>query len=411
MVGHCVVAWDLNGDIFELDASAWASTAALKLTKDSTGGGASPVGDSNVMDVKLAGVAFAGSLVIACALSDRKDTGGVVELEVGHSNVGCIAETSSTTVRWIAAAYTSPCFEISCVAHAIVDGDIANSDVLDVFKFAIVLTDAAHSEAKTSVPVLVLDEDVGTVGLCRDVVIAAINYPVAEGDIVRVNDIGTISVERREVEANLLLCVCAVDIHVFEQDILRVNDSHGPHLALHESCFLDDTVLHALKRDLMRSPREIIFAINFVVPNLSIAIECAIPEAVPMDVLAAKYPSSGLVLETDWQRVVEPVVDVSVPKKGAMDFNVDVGQASGVHDTANIVGLVLLEDDFAAVLSSFMTTGAECLYNGMRAIIGTGIDHAGLGAASVVVGSAVVGKGQGWKAKRGNELLVHLGCA
>ena len=95
-----------------------------------------------------------------------------------------------------------------------------------------------------------------------------------------------------------------------------------------------------------------------------------------------------------------------------MDLDVDVGQAGGVHDAADIVGLILLEDDFAAVLSSLVTTGAECLYNGMRAIIGTGIDHAGLGAASVVVAwSAVVGKSQGWKAKRGNELLVHLGCA
>ena len=191
-----------------------------------------------------------------------------------------------------------------------------------------------------------------------------------------------------------------------------MNDRHGPHLTLYKSCFLDDTVLHALKRDLMRSPREIIFAINFVVPNLSIAIQCAIPEAVPMDVLAAKDPSSGLVLETDRQRVVEPVVDVSVPKKGAVNFNVNVGQASGVHDAADIVGLVLLEDDFAAILSSLMTAGAESLHNGMRAVIGTGIYHAGLGAASVVVAwSTVVGKSQSWKAKRGNELLVHLGSA
>lgn len=95
-----------------------------------------------------------------------------------------------------------------------------------------------------------------------------------------------------------------------------------------------------------------------------------------------------------------------------MDLNVNVGQAGGVHDAAHIVSFVLLEDDFAAILSSLMTAGAECFHNGMRAVIGTGIDHAGLGAASVVVAwSAVVGKGQGWKAKRGNELLVHLGCA
>lgn len=95
-----------------------------------------------------------------------------------------------------------------------------------------------------------------------------------------------------------------------------------------------------------------------------------------------------------------------------MDFNVDVGQAGGVHDAADIVGLILLEDDFATVLSSLMTAGAESLYNGVGAVVSAGVDHAGLGAASVVVAwSAVVGKGQSWKAKRGNELLVHLGRA
>lgn len=412
MVGHRVVAWDLNGDVIEFDTSAWAGTAALKLTKDSTGRSTSPVGYGDVVDVELAGVAFARSLVVACALSDCKDTGGVVELEVGHSNVSCIAETSSASVRWITAADTSPCLEVGCVAHAIVDGDIANSDVLDVFEFSVVLTDAAHSKTKTGVPILVLDEDVGAVGLCGDIIIAAIDYPVAEGDIVRVDDIGAISVERREVEANLLLCICAVDIHVFEYDVLRVNDGHSPHLALYKSCLLDDAVLHALKRDLMRPPGIVVGAINEIVPDLAVAIECAVPEAIPMNVLAAEDPSSGLVLETDRQRVVEPVVDVSVPEKGAVDFNVDVGQASGVHDAADIVSLVLLKDDFAAIFSSLMTAGTEGLHNGMRAVIGTGVYYAGLGAASVVVvWSTVVGKTQSWKAKRGNELFIHLGSA
>ena len=191
-----------------------------------------------------------------------------------------------------------------------------------------------------------------------------------------------------------------------------MNDGHSPHLALYKSCLLDDAVLHALEGDLMRSPGIVVGAINEIVPDLAVAIECAVPEAIPMNVLTAKDPSSGLVLETDRQRVVEPVVDVSVPEKGAVDFNVDVGQASGVHDAADIVSLVLLEDDFAAILSSLMTAGAEGLHNGMRAVIGTGVYYAGLGAASVVVvWSTVVGKTQSWKAKRGNELLVHLGCA
>jgi len=195
VAGHCVVAWDLNGDVVELDASAGASTTALELAKDSTSGGASPVRDSDVVDVKLASVALAGSLVVACALRDREDAGGVVELEVGKGDVGCVAKTSTATVRWVATTHTRPCLEVGSVAHTIVDCDIANSHVLDVFEFAIVLADAAHGEAKTSVPVLVLDEDVGAIGLCGDIVIATIDYPVSESDIVGVDDISTISVE------------------------------------------------------------------------------------------------------------------------------------------------------------------------------------------------------------------------
>jgi len=190
-----------------------------------------------------------------------------------------------------------------------------------------------------------------------------------------------------------LLCICAVDIHVLEENVLRVNDRHGPHLTLYKSCFLDNTILHALEGDLVGSPGEVVGAINKIVKNLSIAIQCAVPEAVPVDILAAEDPSSGLVLETNGQRVVEPVIDIGVPQKSAMDLDVDVGQAGGVHDAADIVGLVLLEDDFAAVLSGLMTTGTESLYNGMRAVIRTGVDHTGFGAAGIVVAwSAVVGK-------------------
>lgn len=182
-----------------------------------------------------------------------------------------------------------------------------------------------------------------------------------------------------------------------------MDDRHGPHLTLYKSCFLDNAVLHALERDLMRPPGIVVGSIDKIVPDLAVAIECAVPEAIPMDILAAKYPSSGLVLETDRQRVVEPVVKIGVPQKSAVDFDVHVGQASGVHNAADIVGLVLLEDNFAAVLSSFMPADAESLYNGMRTVIGTGINHAGLGAASVIVAwSAVVGKGQSRKAKHGD---------
>jgi hypothetical protein len=299
VASHGVVARDLNRDIIELDASAWASTTALDFAEDSAGRGTSPISYSDVADVELAGVAFARGLVVAGALCDRKNARCIVELEVGHGDVGCVAKASTTSVWWVATADTRPGLEVGGVAHAVVDSDITNSDILDVFEFAIVLADAAHCEAQTSVPVLVLDEDVGAVGLRGDIIVAAIDYPIAERDVVRVYDVGAIGIERREVEADLMLCICAVDIHVLKKDVLRVDDSHGPHLALYKAGLFNDTVFHALERDLMGTAGVVVGAVDEVVPNLTVAIECAVPEAIPVNVLATKDPSSRLILESN----------------------------------------------------------------------------------------------------------------
>jgi hypothetical protein len=153
-------------------------------------------------------------------------------------------------------------------------------------------------------------------------------------------------------------------------------------------------------------------SIDKVVPNLTIAVERAVAKAIPVDVLATKDPSSGLILKAYRQRIVKPVVNVGIPDEGAMDFDVNIRQASGVHDTANIVCLVLFEDDFATVFTGLVAASAESIFDGVRSVVGTGVDHTGLDAAGVVMAwGAVVGKSQSRKAKREDELLVHPGRA
>jgi hypothetical protein len=181
-------------------------------------------------------------------------------------------------------------------------------------------------------------------------------------------------------------------------------------LALDEASFLDDTVLHAFEGYLMGTSDIVVGSIDKVVPNLAIAVQRAIAKAIPVNVLATKYPSSGLILKSDGQRVVKPVVDVGVPQKSAMNLHVNIAQTSSVHDTANIVCLVLLKYDFAAVFAGLVAAGAESIFDGVRSVVGTGVDYTGLDAASVIMAwGAVVGKSQSRKAKRGEELLVHPG--
>ena len=68
-----------------------------------------------------------------------------------------------------------------------------------------------------------------------------------------------------------------------------------------------------------------------------------------------EQPSTGLVLVADRQGMVEPVDEIGVPEQGAVDVNIDVREASGIHHRADIIRLVL-EDDAAAVGSFFVAT-------------------------------------------------------
>jgi hypothetical protein len=56
-----------------------------------------------------------------------------------------------------------------------------------------ILADATESDAEAGVEVTVLDEDVGAVRLHRDAVVAIVDDPVAEGNVVGVDGVGSVS--------------------------------------------------------------------------------------------------------------------------------------------------------------------------------------------------------------------------
>lgn len=98
---------------------------------------AGPVSQRKVANVERACVTVASRRVIARALGERKDARRVVEGEVLHRDVGCVAEAAAAAVGWVASAVTRPGLDVGTVAHGVVDGDVTNGDVLDRLKTAL----------------------------------------------------------------------------------------------------------------------------------------------------------------------------------------------------------------------------------------------------------------------------------
>lgn len=123
-----------------------------------------------------------------------------------------------------------------------------------------ILPNATNGNSQAGVEITVLDENVGAVGLHRDAVIAVVDDPVAEGDVVGVDGVGSVGlgsllvcshylrfnadvrrsyVQRREVELNRVLQVRAVDVNVLQEHVLRVNNRHCPDQASEQLFHLD----------------------------------------------------------------------------------------------------------------------------------------------------------------------------
>lgn len=257
-------------DLVDHDAGAGARGAALDVGDDVAGGGARPVEQAQVADVELARVAAARRRVVARALRDGEDAGRVLEDKVLEGDVGGVAEAAAAAVGRVAGRVARPRLDVGAVAHVLVDGDVADGHVLDGLELAVwrapvlitgipdvgargyaltILPDTADGNAETSVEITVLNENVGAVGLHCDAVIAVVYDPVTECNVVRVDGVGSVSlqfrsvhshssrscvggwasyVQGREVKANRVLQIRAVDVDVLQEYVLSVDDCHCP---------------------------------------------------------------------------------------------------------------------------------------------------------------------------------------
>jgi hypothetical protein len=144
---------------------------------------------------------------------------------------------------------------ISTISH-VVGANVASSDVLDRFKYIIVLTNASNGNSEAHIEVAVFDQDVGTVGLHRNGIVSVSDIPATEGNVVCVYNITAVSIKRTKFKTNGLVA-SAVDIDIFEKDVLAIDDGHSPHLRVDESGTKEVAVLSSCDGDLMRSARAI----------------------------------------------------------------------------------------------------------------------------------------------------------
>lgn len=144
-------------------------------------------------------------------------------------------------------------------------------------------------------------------------------------------------------------------------------NGHLPHLALDKANALKETALDAGESDLVRTARVVVRPVDKVVPDLPITIESPVAVSAPLDVVTAKEPNTSLVLISDRERVLEPVLDVGVPQESALEVDVHIAEPSGVHDRLHIVGLVG-EDHRAPAVRRIVTALLESLNNRRRRV-------------------------------------------
>jgi len=86
-----------------------------------------------------------------------------------------------------------------------------------------------------------------------------------------------------------------------------------PHLTLNKSDPLEERVCSLPHRDGMWSSGIVACPIVEVVPDLPVAVNRAVSMAYEMNIVSSKNPCRGLILVSDWHRVVEPIWDVRTP--------------------------------------------------------------------------------------------------
>lgn len=84
--------------------------------------------------------------------------------------------------------YARPRLEVNSIAH-IVDRDVARRDVLHDFVAIWVLADGPNGDPEASVEVAILDQDVGAVSFGADRVVAIVDSPSTECNVVCIDSV------------------------------------------------------------------------------------------------------------------------------------------------------------------------------------------------------------------------------
>lgn len=265
---------------------------------DSTLGVSMDIASRGILELELAGLAILTqvSLVVFALPHEEGLLAGTVEVDVLNDNVLSDTEATTAAVGWVTLGDTAPRLEVDGVS-GVVHGQVLGEEIVDVLVFTVVLADRANGEALAAPELAVEHLDVARVALERDAVVARGDLPAQKGNVVRVDGVDAVRVERVPLASRGV-----VDVDVGELEVLGVGDRHGPHLALHEAHALHHRVGHVAPVDHHGAMRQVTLVLGPIVPNLSVAVEGANAVAVPMDVVAAKVPDGALVLEANWHR-------------------------------------------------------------------------------------------------------------
>lgn len=193
---------------------------------------------------------------------------------------------------------------LDVLAHA----DIRGRDVEDVVRRVDVLADTAEGDPAADAG-HIADEHVGRVALGGEAVVAAVEHPVADEQVVDPQRIQPVDVGLVVGRVAVRVGVGAVDVHLGDLDVVRVLDPQGPELRLADREVRHDHVARVVDGQHDRPAELVAQATGVGHPRLTVAVDAALHPAATVEgeVVALDDPGRRLVLELDPERVVDPV--------------------------------------------------------------------------------------------------------
>lgn len=132
------------------------------------------------------------------------------------------ANAAAAAVRWPLVLLARPSLNATDVARAVAD-DIAGSHILHNFEAVEVLADTADGNTLALIESRVFDKDISRVGLGGNTIVAILDGPTAEGNAIGEQSVGSVG-----VPCWIAIAASGIHIDVFEEDIVRAHDGHGP---------------------------------------------------------------------------------------------------------------------------------------------------------------------------------------